>query len=168
MLVYTYDLERIPDNWYRRSQKDPWTLADILISTGQQCVSYPDNCPVGGNTGEVVSFSGVNLGDISGGLVNSVEDLQDSNRLDCFISQAIQADVPSFLDNVFNGALLSQATALIPTMLLPVLAPLGSCPPFPGQECYHIWSKLPWCQDRSTETKSSILDGAWVEEEDDG
>jgi hypothetical protein len=128
MLVYTYDHERIPDNWYRRSQKDPSTLADILISNGQQCVSYPDNCQVRGNTGEVVSFSGVNLGDISGGLVNSVEDLQDSNRLGCFISQAIQADVPSFLDNVFNGALLSQVTALIPSMLLPALAPLGSCP----------------------------------------
>jgi hypothetical protein len=68
-LVYTYGHERIPNNWYRRADDDPWTLADILISTGQQCLAYPSNCQVGGNTGEVDSFSGVDLGDITGGLI---------------------------------------------------------------------------------------------------
>lgn len=131
-LVYTYGHERIPDNWYRRADDDAWTLTDILVSTAQQCLSYPENCQVGGNTGTVNSFSGVNLGDISGGLVNSAEDLSDPTKLGCFISQAIQADVPAFLDKVFNGAALAEITALIPTMLLPALEGLGACPGLPA------------------------------------
>lgn len=54
-LQYTYGHERIPDNWYRRANDNPWTLTDIVISTSQQCQSYPSNCKVGGNTGEVNS-----------------------------------------------------------------------------------------------------------------
>lgn len=145
-LVYTYGHERIPENWYRRARDDPWTLTDILISTGQQCLSYPSNCQVGGNTGEVNSFSGVNLGDISGGLVNSAEDLSDPNRLGCFISQMIQADVPSFLAKAASGAALSQLTGLIPTMLLPALAPLtgGTCPNLPkGKSVSEYGGKYP-------------------------
>lgn len=130
-LVFTYGHERIPDNWYRRADDDAWTLADILISTGQQCLAYPTNCQVGGNTGEVNSFSGVDLGDITGGFINSVTDLSDPERMGCFISQAIQADVPSFLDNVFNGAALTEVMGLVNTQLLPALAPLGSCPNLP-------------------------------------
>jgi hypothetical protein len=133
-LVFTYGHERIPDNWYRRADDDAWTLADILISTGQQCLSYPGNCQVGGNTGQVNSFSGVNLGDITGGLVNSATDLSDPQRMGCFIAQAIQADVPSFLGNVFNGALLTQVLGLVDTVLVPALQPLidfGNCPNLP-------------------------------------
>jgi len=131
-LVYKYGYERIPDNWYKRAADDAWTLADIVISTAQQCASYPSNCAVGGNTGTVNSFSGVNLGDISGGLVNSASDLSDPQRMGCFISQAIQADVPSFLDNVFNGAVLQQVLGMIDTTLVPALAGLGNCPNLPA------------------------------------
>lgn len=131
-LVFTFGHERIPDNWYRRADADAWTLEDILLSTAQQCASYPSNCEVGGNTGEVNSFSGVDLGDITGGLINSVTDLSDPVRMGCFISQAIQADAPSFLSNVFSGAALTTALGLIPTTLVPALAGLGSCPNLPA------------------------------------
>jgi hypothetical protein len=131
-LVFTYGSERIPDNWYRRADADAWTLTDILISTGQQCLSYPSNCAVGGNTGTVNSFSGVDLGDITGGLVNSVEDLQDPARLGCFLSQVIQADVPSFLSNVAAPSAVNAVLDLIPSVLMPALAPLGDCPNMPA------------------------------------
>lgn len=130
-LVYTYGSERIPDNWYKRADDDAWTLADIVFSTAQQCLAYPTNCQVGGNTGTVNSFSGVDLGDISGGLVNGASDLSDPQRLGCFISQAIQADVPSFLDNVFNGAVLQSVLGMIDTTLVPALRGLGDCPNLP-------------------------------------
>ncbi|GAB7365799.1 hypothetical protein MBLNU230_g7132t1 [Neophaeotheca triangularis] len=125
-LVFKYGTERIPENWYRRSHEDPWTLTDILVSTAQQCTSYPSACQVGGNTGEVNSFSGVNLGELSDGLINSVTDLSDPQRMGCFIRQAIQADVPSFLDKVFNGVTLRTVLGLVDTMLAPALEPLGS------------------------------------------
>jgi hypothetical protein len=130
-LVFTYGHERIPDNWYKRADDDAWTLADILASTAQQCAAYPTNCQVGGNTGTVNSFSGVNLGDITGGLINSVTDLSDPEKMGCFISQNLQAEVPSFLDKALGGALLQQTKALIPTMLLPALAGLGACKGIP-------------------------------------
>ncbi|XMA14106.1 hypothetical protein WAI453_006897 [Rhynchosporium graminicola] len=143
-LVFTYGHERIPDNWYRRANDDPWTLADILASTAQQCLSYPSNCQVGGNTGTVNSFSGVDLGDISGGLINAATDLQDPEKMGCFISQVIQADVPSFLDNVFNGVALTRVLGMIPTVLLPALAPLGNCPNLPkGKPMLDYGKKFP-------------------------
>ena len=143
-LKYTFGSERIPDNWYKRSEQDPWTLTDILVSTSQQCASYPSNCQVGGNTGTVNSFSGVDLGDISGGFINAATDLQDPQRLGCFISQTIQADTPSFLSGVFNGALLSQATGMIQTKLLPALAGLGDCPNVPAGKAQGEWdAKFP-------------------------
>ncbi|KAI9719835.1 MAG: hypothetical protein M1828_006056 [Chrysothrix sp. TS-e1954] len=131
-LMYTYGMERIPDNWYKRADDDMWTLSDIVISTAQQCASYPDNCQVGGNTGTVNSFQGVDAGDITGGLLSSFGDLSDPNMVGCFISQAIQADVPSFLDNVFDGAELTLVKNLIPSQLLPALEPLGACPNLPA------------------------------------
>lgn len=140
-LVFTYGHERIPDNWYRRADEDAWTLSDILISTAQQCASYPGNCQVGGNTGTVNSFSGFDLGDISGGLVNSASDLSDPARLGCFISQAIQADVPGFLSNVFDPVALAKVEALIPTTLLPALAPLGTCPNLPPGKSVQYYGK---------------------------
>jgi len=146
-LVFTYGHERIPDNWYRRADDDAWTLEDILISTAQQCESYPGNCQVGGNTGTVNSFSGVDLGDITGGFVTSVADLSDPTRMGCFISQAIQADAPSFLDNVFSGVALAEVLALIDTMLLPALAPLGSCPNLPpGKSVMQYGATYPGAQ----------------------
>ncbi|KAI5359743.1 putative chloroperoxidase [Septoria linicola] len=130
-LQYTFGAERIPENWYKRSEQDPWTLADITTSTAQQCATYPGNCQVGGNTGTVNSFKGVDLSDITGGFINSVEDFQDPNQLGCFISQMIQADTPSALSNVFNGVLLKQATDAIQSRLIPALAGLGNCPNVP-------------------------------------
>lgn len=146
-LVYTYGHERIPDNWYKRAPADAWTLADILISTAQQCAAYPTNCQVGGNTGTVNSFTGVDLGDISGGLINTVTDLADPEKLGCFISQAIQADVPSFLDNVVEGAALELAQSAILTTLVPALAGLGECPGLPaGKSVFVYGAEFPGAQ----------------------
>jgi hypothetical protein len=130
-LVYKYGYERIPDNWYKRHPLDPWTLADIGISTAQQCAAYPQNCQVGGNTGTVNSFSGVNAGNITGGFLQTFEDLSDPAKTGCFIAQAVQADTPSFLSKVLGGAALQAALAAVDTRLIPSLEPLkalgGGC-----------------------------------------
>lgn len=136
-LQFNHGTERLPENWYKRSPKDPWGLADIGTSTAQQCASYPSSCLVGGNTGEVNSFSGVNLGDISGGFVNSVEDLQDPDRVGCFIGQMIIADTPSSLSNVLEGTALVTALGMIDTTLKPALGSFGSCPNLPPGRAQH-------------------------------
>ncbi|KAF8857063.1 hypothetical protein BDZ45DRAFT_715078 [Acephala macrosclerotiorum] len=129
--MFAYQLLTNHSTEYPRDD-DAWTLTDILISTAQQRISYPSNCQVGGNTGEVNSFSGVDLGDITSGLVSSASDLSDPERLGCFISQAIRADVPSLLDNVISGVALTEALGLVDTMLMPALAGFGSCPNLPA------------------------------------
>jgi hypothetical protein len=130
-LSYKYGYERIPDNWYKRHPLDPWTLADIAVSTAQQCAAYPSNCQVGGNTGTVNSFSGVDAGDITGGLIQTFEDLSDPAKTGCFIAQAVQADTPSFLSKVLGGAALQAALAAVDLRLIPALEPLkavgGGC-----------------------------------------
>lgn len=130
-LQFTYGHERIPENFYKRADDDAWTLTDILASTAQQCLAYPDNCQVGGNTGTVNSFSGVNLGDLTGGLINSVEGLTDPAKLGCFLSQNLQAEVPSFLSNVLSLGALKLVTGLLPTVLMPALEGLGACKGLP-------------------------------------
>jgi hypothetical protein len=136
-LQFNHGTERIPPNWYKRSPQDPWTLSDIGVSTAQQCASYPSSCLVGGNTGEVNSFSGVNLGDISGGFVNAVEDFQDPQRLQCFIGQMIVADTPSSLSNVLEGTALVTALGMIDTRLKPALGSFLSCPNLPPGRAQH-------------------------------
>lgn len=101
-------------------------LTDIDLSA-----AFPSTCQIGGNTKGVNTFTGVDLGDISGGLVNSANFLQDPSTLGCFISQAIQAEAPTSLAKVFSGAALTSALALIPAKLLPALAPLGTCTNLP-------------------------------------
>jgi hypothetical protein len=146
-LQFNHGTERLPENWYKRSELDPWGAKDIAASTAQQCASYPSSCLVGGNTGEVNSFSGVNLGDISGGFVNAVEDLQDPQRLGCFISQMVKADTPSSLSNVLEGAALVSALALIDTQLVPALKNLGSCPNVPAGKSQNEYAgKFPGAQ----------------------
>ncbi|GAB0134472.1 hypothetical protein EsDP_00002842 [Epichloe bromicola] len=147
---YAYGKERIPENWYRRSHKDPWGLADVLLAVASQCLAFPSTCKVGGNTGTVNSFEGVDLGDISGGLVHAVEDLQDPARLGCFISQNIQAEAPSSLEKIFHGALLKEALGLVDKKLVPALAGLGSCPNMPpGKGVNQYAAKFPGARARS-------------------
>lgn len=137
---YEYGKDRIPENWYRRSHKNPWTLLDILAGVASQCLAFPSTCKVGGNTGEVNSFDGVDLGDISGGLVNALEDLQDPARLACFIGQNIQAEAPSSLERIFTGDLLKQAVKLVG----PIVDMLGSCPNLPpGKSVNQYGDKYP-------------------------
>jgi hypothetical protein len=129
-LQYAYGYERIPDNWYKRAAADAWTMTNIRVAIGQQCAAFPSTCKVGGNTNGVNTFTGVDLGGISGGFFN-VADFSDPAKLGCFISQNIQAEVPASLSAIFTGAALVEALALIDTQLLPALAPLGACTGLP-------------------------------------
>jgi hypothetical protein len=148
-LVYTYGHERIPDNYYKGAPEDSWTVEDILVSSAQRCLSYPGDCQVGGNLGTVNSFSGVDLGDVSGGLINHAADFTDPARLGCFISQSLQAEAPTFLSNVFNGFLLSEALGLVGSLLLPAINQFQldgkiTCPNLPqGKGIFDPNSKYP-------------------------
>ncbi|KDE06593.1 hypothetical protein MVLG_03089 [Microbotryum lychnidis-dioicae p1A1 Lamole] len=126
-LVYKYGNERIPDNFYKRGLQDPWTLPDILTGVVQQCLAYPTTCAIGGNTGKVNSFAGVEVGDLSHGLYDSSA-FTDPAKLGCFLSMNIQAEAPSFLSNVLQGPVVQTVLSLLTSTLIPTLAKgFGEC-----------------------------------------
>ncbi|UZJ54596.1 hypothetical protein CBS101457_003916 [Exobasidium rhododendri] len=129
-LTYKYGYERIPAPFYKRHPLQEWTLADILAAVSQQIAAYPDTSGVGGNTGTVNSFSGIDIGDLTGGAYNAITDLSDPAKLGCFISQNIQAEAPSFASNILQGPDQQAALSFIASTLVPTLvSSFGDCNP---------------------------------------
>lgn len=117
--------ERIPENWYRRSTADPYDIpravADVL--TGYK--NTPSTFKIGGNTGEVNSFLGVDPGDLTSN-VYSAETLFEGNNFACFAFQVSQQLLPDVL-----GGLLTDVTPALSlvndNLFTPALSGLG-CP----------------------------------------
>ncbi|CAE7100345.1 unnamed protein product [Rhizoctonia solani] len=121
-LTYQVGYERIPNNWYRRPVDYILPLFDLdLVYMG---LKHPEFLSIGGNTGKVNSFAGVNLGNITGGIYNSVNLLQGNNLI-CFGLQAMQQAIPDILKGVVGD--LTVALGLWTSKILPILSPLG-CP----------------------------------------
>lgn len=83
-----FGYERIPDNWYRRSQAVPYTIPYFLGDVVNAAALHPEFLDVGGNLdGKTNNFAGVDTGDLSGGVFKSA-DLLKGNNLGCFAFQA--------------------------------------------------------------------------------
>lgn len=129
-ITYTYGHERIPAPFYKRHPLFEWTFADILAALAQQIEAFPTTMAVGGNTGTVNSFSGVNIGDLTGGAVTAMKELTDPAKLSCFLSQAIQSSTPTFISNI-SPALQQQFLDASVGKLFPALtAAFGECNDF--------------------------------------
>ena len=85
---------------------------------------YPSVVRVGGNTGTVNSFTGVNLGDVTGGVYNAQTLLQGNNAL-CFAFQAAQQGIPSVLNGLLSN--LGPIISLVAQYVNPVTSSLN-CP----------------------------------------
>ncbi|CAE6424652.1 unnamed protein product [Rhizoctonia solani] len=121
-LTYQNGYERIPDIWYRRPTDYIIPLFDVdLVSAG---LEHPEFLSVGGNTGKVNSFAGVNVGDITGGVYNSAN-LLEGNNLMCFAFQAAQQAMPDVLKGILGD--LTAALGLWNAGVVPILSGLG-CP----------------------------------------
>lgn len=122
--VHTPGMERIPENWYRRpGGKDQYNVADVFIDLIAGAVQYPQTVHFGGNTGTTDSFTGVNLGDLTGGVFNGATLLQ-GNNLACFALQAAMAGGIDELDGVLNA---------LGGLINPVLNPIKAA--FAGLAC---------------------------------
>lgn len=99
--VYTPGHEQIPANWYKRAVGDEYGIVylvtDILYFTSQ----YPNTLTVGGNTGTVDSFTGLNFDDLTGGIFNAAT-LLEGNNLACFVFQAAQIGAPDILKGLYE------------------------------------------------------------------
>jgi hypothetical protein len=97
------------------------TQADVAILATR----FPDVVRFGGNTGTVNSFTGVDVGDVTGGVYNAQTLLEGNNAL-CFAFQAAKQAVPSALAGLLQSVITPILT-LVNNNVDPVLSALN-CP----------------------------------------
>lgn len=114
---YNPGMERIPENWYRRpGGVDQYNTPDIFIDLLYNAQEYPNILRFGGNTGTTNSFTGVDIGNLTGGVFNA-ETLLQGNNLACFMLQAAMS---------VSLADLGGLVGALGSLLNPVLQPLQS------------------------------------------
>jgi len=120
--------ERIPNNWYRRPARllNDYGIIEYTADLLQMAAVNPQILKVGGNTGTVNSFAGVDLGNLTGGVYH-LTDLLNPEKLGCFLYQVLAAILPDILRGGLLGGVLSIATNLLTTLLAPLFGP--TCPP---------------------------------------
>lgn len=97
-LEYTPGHERIPDNWYRQPTNG-LSLARFLRQLIGILEEYPRAGSIGGNTGTVNSFTGVDLSDFTQGVLNG-KDLLDPKKLACYLFRLVQGLTPDILSRL--------------------------------------------------------------------
>ena len=75
--------ERIPDNWYTRNADDTYSIAYLISDDLEMVLQHLDLDSIGGNTGTVDTFTGVDVANLTGGLLNAAT-LMEGNNLFCF------------------------------------------------------------------------------------
>lgn len=120
--TYTKGHERIPENWYKRGLD--YTLVQLNLDVVTFVLKYPVFGSIGGNTGKVNSFTGVDLSNPVGGILSGIN-LLEANNLLCFVLEVVNFAAPNYLNNLVE-------TLAVPLELITkyVAAPLlsTSCP----------------------------------------
>ncbi|KAH3920339.1 hypothetical protein HBI56_068800 [Parastagonospora nodorum] len=88
--------ERIPDNWYRRAIEYPYETTYFVGDALNAIALHPKFLDIGGNTGTPDSFTGVDIGDLTGGVFNA-ETLTQGNNFGCFLYQVAAQAKPDIL-----------------------------------------------------------------------
>ena len=124
LLSYKPGWERIPDNWYRRplGVVNEYSVASFAQDFLKIAAAVPEAASVGGNTGTVNSFAGVDLGDITGGAYHTA-DLLNPTKFVCDFYQITLALVPDFLRSEALGIALGGALNLLHSKIDPYVDP---------------------------------------------
>ncbi len=121
-LVYNEGWERIPENWYRAPVD--YGLVALNLDLINWITKYPVLASAGGNLGRVNTFTGVDLEDVSGGVLNAAS-LLEGNNLMCFALEVIKTFAPNSLSTLFR--VLSVPLQLVDNAILSPVLDL-SCP----------------------------------------
>ncbi|KAK2016858.1 oxidase [Colletotrichum eremochloae] len=97
--TYNRGWERIPENWYRMPVD--YTLVQVNLDLVSLILKHPELGSIGGNMGEVNSFAGVDLGDLTGGVMNLTKLLEGNNLL-CFVFEVLKTVSPNSLSTIFT------------------------------------------------------------------
>ncbi|KAJ5120035.1 hypothetical protein N7448_010704 [Penicillium atrosanguineum] len=121
-LTYREGWERIPENWYKTPVD--YGLIQLNLDTIDWMAKYPELGNVGGNTGTVNSFAGVDLADLTGGVFN-LANLLEGNNLLCFVFEILKFASPDALDGLYSTLAepLEWITNTLPVPLLNMTCP---------------------------------------------
>lgn len=122
--LHTPGQERIPDNWYKRPTANAANTASVNVDMVIGDLMYPGILRFGGNTGTVNSFTGVDTGNLTGGVYDA-DTLLQGNNLACFMYQATQAGLLDQLGPLLGS--VSDLTNYMDSKLAPFMQDL-SCP----------------------------------------
>jgi len=112
--------ERIPENWHRRPIGDDYTLVSLNSDALYAITTEPYIIAIGGNTGQPNTYTGVNVGDLTGGVFNA-ETLLEGNNLACLAFQAVSLGAPDIVRGGLLGSLVGKALQTLTDALSPVL-----------------------------------------------
>ncbi|KAM3088548.1 hypothetical protein ACMFMG_000184 [Clarireedia jacksonii] len=123
--VYKKGWEQIPSNWYRTPVD--YGLVSLNVDLLAWMAEYPTLASIGGNTGTVNSFTGLDISNITGGVLNA-ESLLEGNNLMCFSLEVVKTFAPNSLSPLF-------ATIAVPLKLLldvinTSILDIAGCPQF--------------------------------------
>ncbi|KAL1649581.1 hypothetical protein SLS58_001638 [Diplodia intermedia] len=93
-LQYTPGHETFPDNWYRKPVE--YGLVPLNLDIVGWVQKHPELGSIGGNTGTVNSFTGLDLSNVTGGVVNAGSLLEGNNLL-CFVLEVVKTFAPNSL-----------------------------------------------------------------------
>ncbi|TIA37579.1 Cloroperoxidase, partial [Aureobasidium pullulans] len=113
-LVYRKGHEQIPANWYRIGMD--YGLVQLNLDLVEWFMKYPILASIGGNLGKVDNFSGLDLEDITGGVLNATS-LLEGNNLATLVPHSTSLAVPVVVTGLDGAAttVLSVGAGLIPT-----------------------------------------------------
>ncbi|KAK8190392.1 Chloroperoxidase [Phyllosticta capitalensis] len=127
-MEYKKGHETFPDNWYRKPIE--YGLVPLNLDIVGWVLKHPVLGSVGGNTGTVNSFSGLELSNITGGVLNSAS-LLESNNLLCFVFEVLKTFMPNSLSPLMST--LEKPIEMVTDALSAPLLSLA-CPAFKDME----------------------------------
>ncbi|KAL9931441.1 hypothetical protein V8E36_009727 [Tilletia maclaganii] len=102
-LKYTPGHERFPPNWRRRPLAATYGLADVIANFLRVGLVDTRLIAIGGNVGKVNTFAGIQVGNLTGGLLNVGTLLSNPDAFACFLYQAsVESLVPSQLKFIYK------------------------------------------------------------------
>ena len=121
---YTPGHERIPDNWYTRNVVDAYTIPYLSLDGLGMSTKHLKFFTVGGNTGTVNSFVGVNPENLTGS-VYTLDSLAEGDNAFCYGVQLTKQAAPDILSGLFSD--VKKALNVLNPVLDDVTGSLG-CP----------------------------------------
>ncbi|EDU46685.1 oxidase [Pyrenophora tritici-repentis] len=114
--------ETFPSNWYRTPLE--YGLVPLNLDLVSWWLRNPVLASIGGNTGTVNSFTGLDLHNITGGILNTATLLEKNNLL-CFLFELLKSFMPNSLSPLMKSLELpiKLVTDILETPLLSLACP---------------------------------------------